>query len=209
MLKEALYIAISIAAFGITHSIAASSQFKNKVMKLVGERIYEGWFRISYNAVSLITLAPIVYFLSESSSQLWIVKNITATAFTILQITGVVGILISMWQIDWIRFIGVRQLITYFIKEANVDEADTLVTTGLYKYTRHPLYFFSLLFIWFDPSMTISGFFFSIGITLYFVIGSYFEEKKMLKQFGNRYKNYRSNVAWLIPFIKLPKITVL
>jgi protein-S-isoprenylcysteine O-methyltransferase Ste14 len=208
MVKETVYVGLSIVAFSLAHSITASLHFKNKIKKLIGERIYEGWFRVSYNAVSLITLAPILYFLRQPSPMLWSVEGIVATSFNIFQITGVIGILISLWQIDWLSFMGIRQLMEYVTNQSVSDRKEALVTTGLYKLTRHPLYFFSLVYIWFVPSMSASWLFFSIGATLYFLIGSYFEEKKMIKMYGHQYKTYRQEVAWLIPFIKLSKPTV-
>jgi len=207
MAREILYASFAITVFSIIHSVTASVHFKLKIKEIFGERNYEGWFRISYNVISLFTLAPILFFLREPSTILWHVAGIPAASFKVIQFIGAVGIIISLWQIDWLSFLGIRQLIIYFSKRSFTAGKDVLVTTGLYHYTRHPLYFFSLLLVWFTPVMTVSWLSFSIGATLYFMIGSSFEEKKMIRQYGNQYETYSKKVPWLIPFLKITKST--
>ena len=128
--------------------------------------------------------------------------DVSGILFRAIQIAGVAGILISLLQIDWLAFTGIRQVIRYFNATGNIDKTEVLVTTGLYRYTRHPLYFFSLLVIWFVPVMTVSWLYLTIGATCYFMIGSYFEEKKMIRQYGGVYTKYKEEVPWLIPFLK-------
>ena len=53
MVRETIYVSLSIIAFSVVHSLTASMRFKNRIKKLLVERIYEGWFRLAYNIVSL------------------------------------------------------------------------------------------------------------------------------------------------------------
>ena len=77
------------------------------------------------------------------------------------------------------------------------DEA--LQTDGLYGWVRHPLYFFSLLALWFSPTMTDALLMFNIAATLYFVFGSLIEEQRMVNAYGDIYKQYQQNTSWMIP----------
>jgi protein-S-isoprenylcysteine O-methyltransferase Ste14 len=43
---------------------------------------------------------------------------------------------------------------------------------------------------------------FAIGLTLYTLIGSRFEERKLIQEFGQAYIDYRKVTPWIIP-IKL------
>ena len=43
---------------------------------------------------------------------------------------------------------------------------------GVYGLVRHPLYFFSLLVLWFTPQMTLHWLVFVILATVYFLVGS-------------------------------------
>jgi protein-S-isoprenylcysteine O-methyltransferase Ste14 len=202
MVKEVLYIGSTFLAFSVLHSLTASIAFKTRIKELVGERLFEGWFRILYNIFSLITLTPILIFITESTHLVWQVDGWVALAFSSIRLLGIAGILVSLWQIDSQSFAGIRQLHTLLKNQTKVQSEEPLVTKGLYRITRHPLYLFSLLVVWFVPVMSSSWLSFSIGVSLYFFIGSYFEEKKMIRQYGEVYKNYRKSVPWLIPFWK-------
>jgi methanethiol S-methyltransferase len=74
-----------------------------------------------------------------------------------------------------------------------------LVTRGLYRVVRHPLYTFSLLFLWLSPSVSQNSLTLYIGATLYFIIGAYFEERKLLRDFGEAYAEYKRKTPMLIP----------
>lgn len=202
MVKEVLYIGSTFLAFSVLHSLTASIAFKTRIKELVGERLFEGWFRILYNIFSLITLTPILIFIAESTNLVWQVDGWVALAFSSIRLLGIAGILVSLWQIDWQSFAGIRQLNALLKNQTKVQSQEPLVTKGLYRITRHPLYLFSLLVVWFVPVMSSSWLSFSIGVSLYFFIGSYFEEKKMIRQYGEAYKNYCKSVPWLIPFWK-------
>jgi protein-S-isoprenylcysteine O-methyltransferase Ste14 len=80
-----------------------------------------------------------------------------------------------------------------------------LVTDGLYAVVRHPLYTGSLVFIWFIPSMTVNRLALFAALTLYTLIGAWFEERKLLKDFGAAYAEYKARVPMFIPKMVNPK----
>ena len=71
--------------------------------------------------------------------------------------------------------------------------------TGCYSVVRHPLYFFSLLFMVFNPVMTMQWLLLTIMSSIYFVVGSLIEEKRMVAEFGDAYRSYQRDVPFLIP----------
>ena len=83
-----------------------------------------------------------------------------------------------------------------------------MIERGLYRYVRHPLYTLSILFIWLTPVLTWNALALNIGVTLYMVIGSYFEERKLLDAFGEEYAGYRQRTPMLVPGLKARKATV-
>lgn len=84
-----------------------------------------------------------------------------------------------------------------------IHRADRLVTTGIYRWMRHPQYTGMFLFVtgWMLHWMTL------ITLILYpIIIGAYiwlasFEEKQLIAEFGEDYKNYRHSVKKFIPYI--------
>ena len=78
-----------------------------------------------------------------------------------------------------------------------------LVTNGLYRYVRHPLYTFSLLILWLSPSMSMNSVVVYAALTIYVLIGIFFEERKLLREFGQPYAQYKSVTPMLVPALKL------
>ena len=72
----------------------------------------------------------------------------------------------------------------------------------LYNYVRHPIYFGLLIGFWTVPVMSQSGLLFSIYMTVYIVVGTYLEERNLVKSFGSEYEYYQERVPMLIPFLK-------
>lgn len=105
-------------------------------------------------------------------------------------------LLITVLQTDMLSFAGLRQLI-------EEEETGKLVTDGLYRFIRHPLYTFSLLVLWLNPSVTVNSFIVYLALTLYVLVGAFFEERKLLHEFGMDYANYRAVTPMLIPGLKV------
>ena len=61
------------------------------------------------------------------------------------------------------------------------------------------MYFFVLLMIWSYPDLTLDRALFNVLWTLWIIIGSVFEERDLVAEFGDRYREYQRNVPMLIP----------
>lgn len=205
MPQEMVTILLALAAFGVFHSVTAALGFKALMVSLLGQRAYLGLYRLLYNMVSVITLLPILaWALAETGKTIWALDEAIALIFMVLQLVGVVGAVVSLVQIDFLRFVGLKQLFAYLNDDTLPLPDEPLTFKGLYHFTRHPLYFFTLMALWFNPTMTASGLGLALGATLYFSLGSWVEERKLVRAFGQPYVDYQKRVAWLIPFVKLP-----
>jgi protein-S-isoprenylcysteine O-methyltransferase Ste14 len=85
----------------------------------------------------------------------------------------------------------------------NFENSTKLVTTGIYKYIRHPMYASLLILGWgmFFKAFTPA----SIGLIILITIAIYFtsiiEEKEMTARFGDEYKEYMKRTKRWIPFV--------
>lgn len=192
-----------MAAFGVIHSLLAGQDIKQWVCRRVGARAYEGFYRLAYNALATVMVLPIVALVFlRPGGIVWQVQNpVLWMALNGLRLAGVVGLGASLLQIDLGRFLGISQAVAYFRGEALPLPAEPLQTHGLYRLVRHPLYLFSLLALWPATTMTEAMFAFTIGSTVYFVIGSLYEERRLLAVYGEAYRRYRDDVPWLLPRI--------
>ena len=188
-----------IAAWGvyfIVHSIWASSAFKGWISQYIP--ILKSWYRVIYNFFAIVLLIPVF----------WIYKNQAhnVTLFEpelMLKIIGYIGILVGLYlgkigfkNYSLNEFIGIYQLNNHHEFHPTV-----LNTDGLNGVVRHPLYFAGIVIMWSyfltspAPNLLITNLF----LTVYLYIGTLFEEKKLIAEFGGVYIRYKQDVSMLIP----------
>lgn len=167
---------------------------KEAIQNRMGDIAVRG-YRLTYNIISVITLLPVLAIpalfpgnrLYQLSSPLLIV-SVSG------QFIALLLLFISLLQTGALEFLGLRQILT-----PPQQSESGLVINGLYRWVRHPLYFAGLLFIWLTPVMTTSLLALNIGLTSYIYIGSIFEERRLIHQFGSTYVDYQNQVPRLIP----------
>lgn len=181
---------LALAIWGIVHSLLATHFAKDAF------RIKNGnmdFYRLAYNLFAAISFLPILYWMAALPNQVF--YQISAPwSYLMLggQLFSALMLGLAFMQTDALSFVGLRQL---FEKE----EADLLVTRGLYRLVRHPLYTFGLLFIWLSPTVTQNSITVYAGATIYTLVGAYFEERKLLRDYGEAYAEYQRNTPMLIP----------
>ena len=190
-----LWLILSIALWGIVHSIMASLGFKELLRRTLGNgfmRVY----RLLYNIFSVVSFAPILYLTFVLPNQV-LYQIVRPWNYLMLagQVLSVLFLFIAVLQTDTLSFVGLRQL----FEEENDGR---LVTNGFYRFIRHPLYTFSLLFLWLSPSVSLNSFILYTALTIYILVGAFFEERKLLRVFGQEYEEYRSVTPMLIPGLK-------
>ena len=193
-------ILLTMLIFGVIHSLLAESGVKQAFQKRFGAYAYHGFYRLLYNLFAVITLLPVAFIMLSSPGRvIWQVDGLMAWVLRIIQLIGLVGLSISLLQIDLGQFLGLKQLRAYLRQQPLPLPLEPLQTNGLYSLVRHPLYLFSLMLIWPLQTMTESLLAFNIAATLYFVLGSLLEERRLLALFGQDYADYQQRVPWLIP----------
>jgi len=179
------------------HSTLIATPVTDYLKKKLGDRFR--FYRLFFNAASLATLLPVVYY-SISIQQapvfrweghLMIVKYLLLATSIALFVAG--GRHYSMSQ-----FLGVRQIKT---GRANptLSEYDTVDTSGILRAIRHPWYTASIMVIW-AKDISLPTLLVNVVISAYFIIGTILEERKLLLEFGERYREYQKNVSMFIPY---------
>jgi protein-S-isoprenylcysteine O-methyltransferase Ste14 len=115
-----------------------------------------------------------------------------------LQLASALLLVVALAQTDVWRFIGLRQLL-FGGEPIPADQHERLVTSGPYRWVRHPLYSAAILFLWLNPAMTLNRLTLALVCTAYFYLGSIPEEQKLLQEFGADYARYQQTVPRLIP----------
>lgn len=199
LVLDVIIIIALFAIFGYTHSLLASEKVKIQFKKIFGDLI--AFYRLLYNLFGLLSL----YFIYEFSPKPHIIIYDLPTPYDLImlipQFLSLAGVFWAFKYICLKEFIGLSQIKRFFEKKytTELDEEFTLRIEGPYKYSRHPIYFFSITFLLFRPVMDLFYLTFFICIVAYFYIGSYYEEKKLVRQFGKVYENYKKEVPRIFP----------
>jgi len=180
--------------YGLIHSLMASTSFKQLVSNKFGPAVNK-YYRLFYSISSIILLLPVLT-LPALIPDKTLYKIATPFLYLTsgLQVLSLLLLTYSVMQTGALQFIGIRQAI-------GLDDNDKLNTNGLYRYVRHPLYTFGLLFIWLSPVMTQNLALLYGSLTLYTIIGAVFEERKLEEKFGTEYQAYKAKTPFIIPFL--------
>ena len=83
------------------------------------------------------------------------------------------------------------------------EKTTKLVTSGVYKYIRHPLYSSLFLLTWgiFFKHLSAAGIVFAIAATIFLVFTAKADETECIQFFGVEYQNYMKTTKRFIPFL--------
>jgi protein-S-isoprenylcysteine O-methyltransferase Ste14 len=74
------------------------------------------------------------------------------------------------------------------------------VVAGPYRWVRHPLYLSVLVLIWTNLDLTTDRLLFNALWTAWIVVGTWLEERDLVRQFGDAYREYQRSVPMLLPW---------
>ncbi|NWF88686.1 MAG: isoprenylcysteine carboxylmethyltransferase family protein [Ignavibacteriaceae bacterium] len=192
--------AVLISLFCVSHSVLASSWVKKAFHVKFGNLI--AYYRIGYNLFSAISLLIIYPFIPQIDVTVYDLPNPYDLIILALQILSLFGLVWCARYFSAGEFLGLSQIKR--LKEGNYNSADldensTLHIEGPYRYSRHPVYLFSILFLILRPVMGLTYLIIVVIFVLYFYIGSRFEEKRLVEKFGRLYIDYQKSVPRIFP----------
>lgn len=188
-----------LGLFAVQHSVMARQGFKRQWTRLVPEPVE----RSTYVVAASLVLALLLWQWRPMPEVVW---NLTGTtAEPVLNLLFWIGwgiLLTSTFLLNHFELFGLTQVWNYF-RDREVQRP-TFKTPSLYRVVRHPLYLGFVIAFWSTPRMSVGHLMFSIATTGYILLGIYFEERDMIANFGQTYRDYRRRVPMLIPFFKRP-----
>lgn len=187
-----------LALFGLQHSVMARQGFKRWWTRLVPAVVE----RSTYCVATCAVLALMFWcWLPITVPLVWQVENRVGVALLWgLFWTGWLIALVSTFLIDHFELFGLRQVFLR-LRQRPLPEAH-FRTPLLYRCVRHPLYTGFLLTFWSVPVMTAGRLLFALGFSAYILIGIAFEERDLVRQFGEHYRRYRKQVGMLLPKVR-------
>jgi hypothetical protein len=184
---------ILFTGFALHHSAFARSAVKNRLASLLSPALE----RSVYTWVASLLFIGVCAAWRGVPGRLYELTGAAAGAGYAVQVVAIFLTARSSARLDVLDLAGVRP----FLAARNGVAAHVpLVTTGLYGFVRHPLYFAWMLLVFAAPHMTMTRLTFAVLSTGYLAIAIPFEERALVGVFGAGYREYQGRVRWrMIP----------
>ena len=197
MIMGTIYLFVASILWGVVHTALASHGFKHAVRNLIGAPAFDRVYRFSYNLFAVASFFPIFMMLLEFPDRmLYSIPSPWMYLMVVGQGIAAIAMIAAVMQTGLWEFVGLSQFSPYY----GETKPSGLINDGLYAYVRHPIYLAALVFIWLSPEMTLNRLVLWAVLSIYIVIGAYFEERKLLREFGSEYADYKARTPMLIPY---------
>ena len=188
--------ALLLALFAIQHSVMARAWFKKRWTKVVAPMLE----RSTYVLVASLTLLLMFWQWRPIgiARVAWNVENSTARiVLEALFWIGWLTVLTSTFLINHFELFGLKQ--AYYYLTGKESAPPSFKAPGLYKGVRHPIYLGFIIAFWSTPRMSLGHLFFAGMTTAYILLAIQFEERDLMRAYGDKYANYRKQVSMLTP----------
>ena len=212
MFKSIVKITVATMLFAGVHSLLASRGAKRIATRMLGERKRNALYRPFYNVQAVLTFgALVVYGVSLPDRELYRAPKPLARLMQFGQLISVLYLLYGARQIGFLRFAGVPNLLALLTGQTSIprepegqgpviDSDGKIKATGPFRASRHPLNFAMIPALWLMPRMTANLAAFNTLVTIYLIIGSVHEEKRLRESYGEAYMDYqRSGINFFVP----------
>lgn len=157
------------------------------------------FYRLFFNLIAILTLIPVaLYAYSIRTQAIFHWDGYMRIGQVLLLIVAVLLIFLGGRHYNVRQVLGIKQIKEEISSKAITDTGE-LDTSGVLGMTRHPWYLATILLIW-ARQMDVSVLFVNVILTFYLIVGTYLEEKKLIREFGEKYAASQNRVSMLLPY---------
>ena len=175
-------------------SLTVNTYFKHK---LGG---YYKFYRLFYNLVASATFIPLVLYSRWLKGPVLFRWEGHMIIVQIALLIIVISLFVSgALKYDMLQFVGFRQIKSGRSHSA-LSKGGQIDTSGILSITRHPWYLAAIILVWIAyREMYVSTLIVNVILTIYLVIGTFLEERKLIIELGDNYRDYKNRVSMLLP----------
>ncbi len=187
--------ALAWLSFGAGHSVLAGAWAKGRLEPLLG-----AYYRLIYNLFASGHIALVWAF---GGAVLGGVPSFPLEAGVEIALAGIsvlgwVVLVLALREYDLGHVSGLAQ-IRARRRGDPPPEGEPLVTGGLHRFVRHPLYLGAYMILWGGATGEF-GLATAAWGSLYLYLGARFEERALLSIYGEAYRDYQGRVPAVIPW---------
>ena len=152
-----------------------------------------------YNAVAVATVIPVVaYAWAVRTEPLFAWEGGLRVVQSALLATALPFLLLGGLRYHMGQIVGWSQL-RGEASGKGIAAGGGLDTGGVLGVVRHPMYFATALLLWARP-LDVSAIIVNTILTMYLIVGTLLEERRLVEEFGEAYRAYQRNVPMLVPY---------
>ena len=204
----------AFAVFGLLHSVGAQEPFKNALTRWTSLFFVDHFWRLIYCALSYWALyygVAALHWARNTDYDVWLVAypDWLWQIIVVLHLGSIALLYAAFLQSDYLEFLGFKQAYRGLLKllgrappmsDIKLFGTHRLEDTGVYGWVRHPMLVAGLLFL-VTSGLSLNNIVYTAMYTGYMLIGGYYEEKRMIKVFGDDYRRYQQRVGAFFPLI--------
>jgi protein-S-isoprenylcysteine O-methyltransferase Ste14 len=183
-----------LGLFAVQHSVMARPGFKHRWRRIIPGAAE----RSSYVLLSSLLLLLLFWQWRPLPAVVWQATGAASLVLTALYWAGWLLVLASSYMINHFELFGLSQ--SFHVWRPRAPAEAGFRTPWLYAVVRHPLMLGFLVVFWAAPVMSAGHLLLALAMTLYILVGVWFEERDLVAQFGERYRAYRRRTPMLLPF---------
>lgn len=189
-----------ILLFAIQHTIMARPWFKAWWKRTLPEPIERSTFVLFTSAAFFL----LFWQWHAMPGTVWHVQNVGLVyALFGLQVAGWALVLLSSFLLNHLELFGLQQVYLHWRNREPAPPAFRL--PWLYRLIRHPLMLGFLVGFWSTPHMSQGHMVFALAMAAYIFVGVHFEERDLVRTFGEQYREYQQATGMLLPTRPRPK----
>ncbi len=191
-----LIYALGWLSFGAVHSILSGAGAKHRLNSFFG-----AYYRLSYNLFAVFHIGAVWVFgqMALDATPFALEPGIE-TALMAVRWLGIIVLVLALREYDLGLFSGLKQIRAgkQGVPEYG-DRDEPLVTDGLHRFVRHPLYLGVTMIFW-GGAISDFGLATALWGSLYLFIGARHEERSLSALYGEAYADYKRRVPAVIPW---------
>jgi methanethiol S-methyltransferase len=202
----------AFCVFALFHSFGAREPFKDALARWTSPFFVARFWRLLYCFISIIWYYQLIGMLHwgwHPENDFWLIDYPDGLWQTITSIhLGSIALLYAAFlQSDYLEFMGLKQAWRGLVVWLGWPEprsspkqfgAQRLEIHGVYGWLRHPMLAGGLFFLM-TNGPSLNNLIFVPMYALYMVIGSHYEERRLIQIFGQDYLTYRDHVGAFLP----------
>jgi protein-S-isoprenylcysteine O-methyltransferase Ste14 len=157
------------------------------------------FYRLLFNLFAAATVLPLALYTLTFNGHYFFRWEGAWRILKYLLLAGSLGLFLAgARQYSLAKFIGLEQLRTAKAEPA-FSAHSTFASSGILSVIRHPWYAGGILIIW-SRDISVFSLLINILMSAYFIIGAFMEERKLVQEFGNSYRQYQKRVSMFLPW---------